>query len=217
MKKRFFGRKSFWIKLIIIVAAILLIINFWAYYQVTTKYQNFINEDLSKITETRVALILGAGLKVDGTPSDVLADRVRTASNLYLQGKVKKLLMSGDNGRKAYNEVMAMKKMAVELGVKEEDVTLDYAGFRTYDSCYRAKEIFSLTEAIIVTQRFHLARALYLCNEMGIKSVGIISDRHLYVKANYFELREIAAKIVSWWQVNVFKTKPKYLGKKEQV
>ena len=109
------------------------------------------------------AIVFGAGLWRDGSPSPVLQDRVATAADLYFSGKVKKILMSGDNRFIYYNEPGAMKKFALSLGVPEEDIVLDYAGRRTYDTCYRARAIFGLKEAILVTQSFHLPRALILC------------------------------------------------------
>jgi len=115
-----------------------------------------------------IAIVLGAGLRRDGTPTLVLQDRITTAVALYQQRKVMKLLMSGDNSVENYNEPEAMRRFAVQLGVPEHDIVLDYAGFRTYDTCFRAKHIFNVDEAIIVTQSFHLPRALYLCRELGI-------------------------------------------------
>jgi SanA protein len=111
-----------------------------------------------------IAIVFGAGLRHDGTPTPILKDRVATAANLYFQGKVQKILMSGDNRFADYNEPGSMLAYAVELGVPEADIVLDYAGRRTYDTCYRAKKIFGVDNAILVTQRFHLPRAIFTCN-----------------------------------------------------
>jgi len=113
------------------------------------------------IPAKRAAIVFGAGLWRDGSPTPVLRDRVITAANLYLDGKVEKILMSGDNSVVEYNEPFAMRDLALSLGVPEADIVLDYAGRRTYDTCYRAKMIFGLTEAILVTQSFHITRAIY--------------------------------------------------------
>jgi SanA protein len=150
-----------------------------------------------------VALVLGAGLGRDGSPTPALYDRVVTAVDLYKAGKVKKLLMSGDNRFVNYNEPAAMKKLAVQLGVPAEDIVLDYAGRRTYDSCYRAKEIFEVKQVIIVTQRFHLDRSLFLCDAMGVPSVGVVADRRVYQTLPWWELREVLATGAAWWDVNI--------------
>ena len=130
----------------------------------------------------RVAIVFGAGLGRDGTPTPVLQDRVQTAANLYFDGKVKKLLMSGDNRFVEYNEPEAMRQFALSLGVPDEDIVLDYAGRRTYDTCYRARDIFRVDSVILVTQDFHLPRALYLCNMLGVDAVGVPADIQYYRK-----------------------------------
>ena len=160
-----------------------------------------------------VALVLGAGLWRDGSPTPALYDRVATAVDLYQAGRVKKLLMSGDNRFVNYNEPAAMKKLAIQLGAPAEDIVLDYAGRRTYDSCYRAKEIFGVRKVVIVTQRFHLDRALFLCDALGVESVGVIADRRVYQTLRWWELREVLATAGAWWDVNVRHPMP-VLGEK---
>jgi SanA protein len=150
-----------------------------------------------------VALVLGAGLWRDGSPTPALYDRVATAVDLYQAGRVKKLLMSGDNRFVNYNEPAAMKKLAIQLGAPAEDIVLDYAGRRTYDSCYRAKEIFGVRQVVVVTQRFHLDRALFLCDALGVESVGVVADRRVYQTLRWWELREVLATAGAWWDVNV--------------
>lgn len=151
------------------------------------------------------ALVLGAGLNRDGSPGVVLRDRVRTAVELYFTGRVEKLLMSGDNSDEFYNEPAAMRDFAISLGVPEEDIVLDYAGRRTYDSCYRAKAIFGLDQAIVVTQAFHLPRALFLCNALEIDADGVPADDANY-RLRYYTfwwVREILATIKAYWDVVV--------------
>lgn len=155
-----------------------------------------------------VALVLGAGLRFDGSPTAVLHDRVATAVELYQAGAVKKLLLSGDNRFENYNEPAAMYRLAVQLGVPDEDIVLDYAGRRTYDSCYRASAIFRVKSAVVVTQRFHLDRALYLCNELGVNAVGVAADRQTYRAANFWQLREVAATLRAWLDVHVLRPEP---------
>lgn len=120
-----------------------------------------------------VAIVFGAGLRRDGSPSPILRDRVETAAGLYLSGRVQKLLMSGDGQADYYNEPEAMRRYALSLGVPQEAIALDQAGRRTYDTCYRAKEVFGVTSALLVTQKFHLPRALFLCNALGLDASGV--------------------------------------------
>lgn len=153
----------------------------------------------------RVAIVFGAGLLRNGAATPVLYDRVATAANLYFAGKVEKLLMSGDNRFVDYNEPWVMRGVALDLGVPEEDIVLDYAGRRTYDTCYRARDIFGVEEAILVTQAFHLPRALYLCNRMGLPAVGVEADLRTYRKRSmlYWQLRELLATATALWDVHV--------------
>ena len=152
---------------------------------------------------SKVAIVFGAGLERDGTPSPVLRDRVSTAVQLYFAGKVEKLLMSGDNRFIDYNEPGAMQAFAIELGVPEEDIVLDYAGRRTYDTCYRALHIFGVRDAILVTQRYHLPRALFTCNGLGLTSTGVEADLRDYNihSLRYWKMRELPATLVALWQV----------------
>ena len=147
----------------------------------------------------RVAIVFGAGLQWDGTPSPVLQDRIATAADLYFSGKVEKLLMSGDNRFIDYNEPGAMKRYALKLGVPDDAIVLDYAGRRTYDTCYRARAIFGVTDALLVTQKFHLPRAIFTCNSLGLPAEGVIADRRRYVMVA--NIREIPADLVALWDV----------------
>ncbi len=135
---------------------------------------------LEEAPSARVALVLGARVYPDGRLSPMLADRVDTAVALYKAGKVEKLLVSGDNSLEDYNEPGAMMAYAIRQGVPAEDIQPDYGGRRTYDSCYRARYIFQVEEAIIVTQEFHLPRALFLCKSLGIAATGVVADRRQY-------------------------------------
>ncbi len=212
---------NIWIKRLVrifVILALFLGINF--VIQIHSKmesYKSYIYNDVTSTPAFSVALVFGAGLKKGGLPSDVLSDRVLSAVELYKAGKVKKILMSGDNSTRTYDEVNAMKKLAVDTGVQGEDIVLDYAGFDTYDSCYRAKEIFGLSEAIAVSQEFHLPRVLYTCNELGLKTVGYASDKHVYVKAQFWKVREFLAQIKAGLDVQILHSKPKFLGPKEKV
>lgn len=158
----------------------------------------------------KTAIVFGAGLYRDGSPSPVLRDRVSTAAELYKAGKVEKLLMSGDNSTLSYNEPGAMKKFALGLGIPENAIVLDYAGRRTYDTCYRAKEIFGLTEATLVTQDYHLPRALFICRNLGINATGVSADRRNYrfLTYIYWRVREIPATFSAFIDVLITHPKP---------
>jgi vancomycin permeability regulator SanA len=172
----------------------------------------------AEVPARRVAVVFGAGLWRNGTPTPVLIDRVTEAANLYFAGKVEKLLMSGDNRFVDYNEPEAMRQLALSLGVPDAAIVLDYAGRRTYDTCYRAKAIFGVTEAILVTQAFHMPRAIYLCNHLGVDSVGVESDLRTYRKSSMltWNLRELLATTAALWDVNIGHPVP-VLGKPEPI
>jgi SanA protein len=175
----------------------------------------FLPED---VPEAKVALVLGAGLNRDGTPGVVLQDRVRRASELYFSGKVEKLLMSGDNTSDYYNEPAAMETFALTLGVPKEDIVLDYAGQRTYDSCYRAKAIFGVDHLIVVTQAYHLPRALFICNAFEIEADGVLADDSEYRLRSYayWWVREILASVNAVWDVYISHPQP-ILGEPEPI
>lgn len=166
----------------------------------------------------RVAIVFGAGLLRDGSAGPVLRDRVETAVQLYQQAKVDKLLMSGDNRFVEYNEPEAMRQYALDLGVSEEDIILDYAGRRTYDTCYRANAIFQVQSAILVTQNFHMARAIFLCNWFGVESTGVEADNIYFRKISrlLWNTRELFATTQAVWDVYVAKPLP-VLGDPEPI
>lgn len=158
----------------------------------------------------RVAIVFGAGLKRDGTPTAILRDRVETGVSLYLNGKVEKLLMSGDNSVENHNEPEAMRQYALSLGVPTEDIVLDYAGRRTYDTCFRAKVIFGVESALLVTQKFHLPRALFLCNTLGLNASGVEANNHNYWRGSLliWNIREQLATTVAFLDIYVEKPSP---------
>lgn len=158
----------------------------------------------------RVAIVFGAGLWRDGSPTPVLRDRVQTAAQLYFDGKVEKLLMSGDNRFIEYNEPEAMRQFALSLGVPDEDIVLDYAGRRTYDTCYRAKEIFKVDSPILVTQAFHLSRALYTCRALGMEAIGVKADTQVYQRSSllYWQLRELPATMTALMELHLLHPEP---------
>ncbi len=165
-----------------------------------------------------VAIVFGAGLYRDGSAGPVLRDRVETAVLLYKADAVDKLLMSGDNRFPEHNEPEAMRQYALDLGVPDEDIVLDYAGRRTYDTCYRGHEIFQVESAILVTQHFHMARALFLCNTFGIDATGVEADNRYFLKRArfYWNVREIFAIGQAVWDVYVAQPLP-VLGDPEPI
>jgi len=165
------------------------------------RYGKLIFRQAEETPARPVAIVFGALVRPDGRPSHMLADRVRAAASLYHAAKVRKLLLSGDNRFVDYNEPLAMKELALELGVPEEDLVLDYAGRRTYDTCYRARHIFGVEQAVLVTQEFHLDRALFTCRNLGIDAAGFSADLRPYWHTLRSWLREIPATLLAWWDV----------------
>jgi SanA protein len=174
--------------------------------------------DLQNAPQKPVAIVFGAGLTRDGQPTAVLRDRVEAAANLYFAGKVEKILMSGDNRFSDYNEPGAMRTFALSLGVPDQAIVLDFAGRRTYDTCYRARAIFGVQEALLVTQNFHLPRALYLCNALGIRAEGVSADLHPYRRSIQYiwNLRELPASLTALVDVHVLHPIP-VLGNPEPI
>ena len=158
----------------------------------------------------RVAVVLGAGVRDGNVPTAVLYDRVAAAAELYREGRVQALLMSGDNRFRDYNEPAVMREVALKMGVPDRAVVLDYAGRRTYDTCYRAREIFGVRRAVVVTQQFHAARALYLCDSLGVESVALAADRRQYPAAKHlwWSLREVPATAAAWADLNLLRPTP---------
>ena len=155
-------------------------------------------------------LILGAGVR-NNAPSPMLEDRLQKGIELYNKNISNKIIMSGDHGREEYDEVNIMKDFAIDKGVKSEDIFMDHAGFSTYESIYRAKEIFEAKKIIIVTQSYHLYRALYIANSLGIEAYGVSADLRTYTNQLSREIREIVARDKDFIKC-IYKPKPTYLG-----
>lgn len=168
------------------------------------------------LSQETVAIVFGAGVS-DAGVSDVFADRLLGGKILLEQGKVEKILISGDNRKKNYNEPEQGKRFLVSLGVPAEKIFLDYAGRRTYDTCWRAKNIFGIDDAILVTQEFHLPRALFTCDAMGISVLGFSASFQLYADAGKNILREFLAQQKSWYEVKFFFHEAEIGGEKENI
>ncbi|MEM9774651.1 MAG: ElyC/SanA/YdcF family protein [Chloroflexota bacterium] len=145
------------------------------------------------VEPARVVIVFGAGIRGNAYPSDVLRDRLDVAIELYKTGKVERLLLTGDNSFENYNEPGVMAAYAESQGVPLAHIQQDFGGRRTYDSCYRAKHIFGLEDAILVTQQFHMPRALFLCRSMNINASGVTADVQSYIRIRWFQVREIGA------------------------
>ncbi len=167
--------------------------------------------DRNEAPSATVAIVLGAKVNADGNPSDVLADRLITAFELYQNGNVDKVLLSGDHGTESYDEVMAMRDFLLEYGVEPDDLFLDHAGFDTYDTMYRARFVFHVEDAIVVTQKFHLPRAVMTARILGIEATGVVADRQRYVKQLQFSARELLARIKATKDL-ILKPSSTYLG-----
>lgn len=195
---------------IILIILVIMIISINVYVKKTTQKQIIKKEDSSKLKDIDCIIILGAGIWGD-KPSPMLEDRLLEGISLYKDKVAPKIIMSGDHSKKDYDEVNLMKNYAIEKGVPSEDIFMDHAGFSSYESIYRAKEIFGVKKMIIVTQKYHLYRAIYIANKLGIEAYGVGADPRKYVGETYRNLREILARNKDFIKC-IFKPKPTFLG-----
>ena len=193
---------------IIIIAIIVFGINL--YVKISTNKQIIKENDYTELSDVDCIIILGAGIWGD-KPSPMLEDRLLEGIKLYQNGASDKIIMSGDHGRKEYDEVNIMKNYAIEKGIPSENIFMDHAGFSTYESIYRAKDIFQAKKIVIVTQKYHLYRALYIANQLGLEAYGVGADPRQYVGEIYIEIREILARDKDFIKC-IFKPEPTYLG-----
>ena len=208
------------VKVIIILASILVglailgiitLFSLNAMVKSTTKENIISVEEAAALEGVDCILVLGCGVHDDGRPSDMLHDRLRRSVELYEAGAAKKLLMSGDHGRAGYNEVDAMKSFAVEADIPSEDVFMDHAGFSTYESMVRAKEVFQARKIIIVTQEYHLYRAMYIGQQLGLEVYGVSSNYRNYRNQRDMNTREVLARVKDVFSC-IFWPEPTYLG-----
>lgn len=209
------------LKILLIIIAVLLIVNFYVVlstrsYIVTDVKSEPVSYSSGEITELKdispdCILVLGAAVKSDGTPSKMLRHRLDAAIALYKEGAAPKLLFSGDNGSVDYNEVDCMYRYALAAGVPSDDIFLDHAGFSTYESVYRARDVFNVDSMIIVTQKYHLYRALYIADRLGVEALGAGADQEHYTMQIYYSAREILARDKDVYQC-ITQPEPTYLG-----
>lgn len=212
--KRFLKHK--WVKLSVWVGLVILLGASLMTYLVTSHIQKFakpyIYADTSQsMPNCYTVMVLGASVHKNGDLSPILSDRINGAVELYRMGKVKRFLLSGDHGRSDYDEVNTMKNHLIQLGIDSADIFLDHAGFDTYSSMVRAKEVFMVDSLYIVTQNYHLYRAIYIARQCGLNAYGYVADRRKYLGIVKYTLREWFANVKSWMWVNTHH-KPIYLG-----
>ena len=191
------------------VIGIILLLGINAYVKGTVSDDILESEQL---VDKKVDCILVLGCQVRGEdPSPMLHDRLQRSLEVYELGIADKLLMSGDHGQIDYNEVKAMKEFATDSGIDSENIFMDHAGFSTYESIYRAKEVFGVKKMVIVTQNYHLYRALYIAEQLGVEAYGVAADYHSYAGQTVRDVREVLARVKDFG-TTIIKPEPTYLG-----
>ena len=203
-------KKVFKYIIIVIIVIVIIMLGINLYVRISTKNQIIKENEYAKLSDIDCIIILGAGIW-ENKPSPMLEDRLLEGINLYQNDVSNKIIMSGDHGRKEYDEVNIMKNYAIKKGIASENIFMDHAGFSTYESIYRAKNIFKAKKVVIVTQKYHLYRALYIANQLGIEACGVGADLRQYVGATYRKVREILARDKDFVKC-IFKPEPTYLG-----
>ena len=207
-------KKKIWMRIVIICLFLILLgglatagINIYMYTDGTQR----IKEETDSFENADCIMVLGCQVHSDGSLSHMLEDRLKRGVALYKAGAAPKLLMSGDHGQEDYNEVEAMRRYAISQGVPEEDIFMDHAGFSTYESVYRARDIFGVKRIIIVSQEYHLYRALHIAKALGLESWGVASDYRTYSGQIKRDIREVLARVKDFG-LGILQPKPTYLG-----
>nr|WP_273223869.1 ElyC/SanA/YdcF family protein [Geosporobacter ferrireducens] len=200
---------------IFIYLSILTVVGLTALFSINSYVKSSVKDQILSTQEAAQTdwdciLVLGAGVRGE-KPSHMLEDRLLQSISLYEKGVSDRLIMSGDHGRKEYDEVNVMKQFAMDAGIPSKQVFMDHAGFSTYESLYRARDIFQAKKIIIVTQEYHLYRALYIARALGIEANGVASDLRLYAGQEYREVREVLARVKDFFYTMI-KPEPTYLG-----
>ncbi len=197
----------------LLLIPIFLIAGINAYIILSVKDKIITVEQAGELRDVDCILVLGCLVHSSGRPSHMLEDRLLTGISVYKNGNIPKMLMSGDHGRDGYDEVNTMKNFAIADGIESENIFMDHAGFSTYESMYRAKEIFGVSKIVIVTQGYHLPRALYCAEQLGLEAYGVSADLRTYGKVIYNNLRELAARTKDFFYL-IIKPEPEFLGEK---
>lgn len=202
------------------IGAVVFLILFVVFSNVIIKQatQKDIYQTIANTPQKKVALLLGTSrYTTRGTTNLFFKHRINAAAELYQQGKIKHIIVSGDNSLHSYNEPREMQKALIALGIPDSAITLDYAGFRTLDSVVRCKEVFGQTEVVIISQRFHVERALFIANKYEMDAIGFAAQdppEKYSVKTHF---REYFAKTKAVIDLYIINKKPKFLGKKEKI
>lgn len=168
---------------------------------ILTTQDDIVDQQAAASFDADAIIVLGASVYPDGTPSGVLQDRLDDGIALYFAGAAPKIIMSGDNGTESYNECWAMKQYAISQGVPSEDVFCDHAGFSTYETMYRARHVFGADRVVIATQTYHLYRAVYDAQGVGMEAIGVPSDYGEYANQSWYDIREVFARTKDFFQV----------------
>lgn len=168
---------------------------------ILTTQDDIVDQQAAASFDADAIIVLGASVYPDGTPSGILQDRLDDGIALYFAGAAPKIIMSGDNGTESYNECWAMKQYAISQGVPSEDVFCDHAGFSTYETMYRARHVFGADRVVIATQTYHLYRAVYDAQGVGMEAIGVPSDYGEYVNQSWYDIREVFARTKDFFQV----------------
>ena len=211
MKAKKFLKTAFIVFLCLAVFGTATLFTINGYVKASAKDRILTTQKAAELEDVDCIIILGCQVKDDGSLSHMLRDRLMRGLEVYETGAAPKLLMSGDHGREEYDEVGAMKNYAIENGVPSENVFMDHAGFSTYETMYRAKEIFKAEKVIIVTQEYHLYRALYIAEQLGMEAYGVSADLNRYAGQSMRDFREVLARCKDW-AMCIFKPEPTYLG-----
>lgn len=205
-------KKKSWLRWVIRLMIILIVSPLAINLGILASTAGRMNRNIDRIEPADGVLILGAAVYSKDRVSQVVYDRIVRGAELYNKGKARKILVSGDHGQKEYDEVNTIRKWLMKFGIPKEDIFLDHAGFSTYESLYRARHIFQVKSLIIVTQEFHLPRALYIASGFGIQAQGYIADRVQYKARKYNTIREFLARIKDFFYITFLKPKPEFLG-----
>jgi len=211
-KKKIKKHKIFIVFISLVVIGLGSILSLDLYVRKTVTEKILTPEEADELESVDCIIVLGCYVKENGLPSDMLSDRLTRGLELYQLRAAPKIIMSGDHGRLEYDEVNVMKQYAIDSGIPSSDIFMDHAGFSTYDTIYRANAIFGVEKAIIVTQKYHLYRALYIADKLGLEAYGVGSDYYTYVGQQMREFREILARNKDFVKT-IFKPEPTYLGK----
>lgn len=203
--KRFLG-----VLLILCVICMIAILGINSFIKATVR-DRIIQPSEAKKLRVDCIIVLGAGVSSEGKPGDMLNDRLLQGIELYKTGMTNRIIMSGDHGRVEYDEVNVMKQFAIDKGIPSEHIFMDHAGFSTYESLYRARDIFQARKVVIVTQEYHLYRALYIADKLGLEAYGVPSNPRQYPGQTYRDLREVMARVKDFF-FTIIKPKPTYLG-----